>query len=262
MARRNESILDILMVLPWWVSVIVSALAYIALAIVLPSMEFQSPLFKGFQSGLPNLAPIIALVLLVPAPISAFSSWRKRKQLDTQKSIDTIRDLSWKQFEELVAEGYRRQGYQIIENNRGGADGGVDIRLKKDGALHLIQCKNWKSQKIGVGVVRELYGVMAAENAYTASVVCSGIFTQEAKNFAAGKKIDLVDGLQLKAMISQVQRVQPSNTILPRTAAPFSLSCPQCGNDLVRRRARKGKNAGNEFYGCSTFPKCRYTRNI
>jgi len=130
MARRNESILDVLVTLPWWVSVTVSALAYIALAVVLPSMEFQSPLFKGFQSGLPNLAPILALVLLVPAPISAFNAWRKRKQLDAQKSISTIRDLSWNQFEELVAEAYRRQGYTVIENHHGGADGGVDIWLK------------------------------------------------------------------------------------------------------------------------------------
>jgi len=35
--------------------------------------------------------------------------------------------------------------------------------------------------------------------------------------------------------------------------------CPKCGSLMVKRKARKGKYAGNEFYGCSTYPKCRGT---
>lgn len=239
-----------------------SAVAYFALAVLLPSIEFQNPVFKAFQGGLPRLAPVLALILLVPAPISAFNSWRKRELVDTQESVATIRDLAWREFEELVAESYRRQGYQVLENHRGGADGGVDIRLKKDSALHLIQCKQWKSRKVGVGVVRELYGVMTAENAYSASVVSSGMFTQEAKNFASGKNVDLVDGPQLEAMIRQVQAARQPVTDPKPTVGPSSSACPRCGSDLVRRRAAKGKNSGIEFWGCSTFPKCRYTRNI
>ena len=38
------------------------------------------------------------------------------------------------------------------------------------------------------------------------------------------------------------------------------ISCPKCGGELVLRTASKGANAGNRFYGCSGFPKCRYTR--
>jgi ssDNA-binding Zn-finger/Zn-ribbon topoisomerase 1 len=37
--------------------------------------------------------------------------------------------------------------------------------------------------------------------------------------------------------------------------------CPRCGNKLVLRTAKKGENAGNQFYGCSNFPKCRYIEN-
>ena len=33
--------------------------------------------------------------------------------------------------------------------------------------------------------------------------------------------------------------------------------CSQCGSDMVLRKATKGKNAGNEFWGYSIFPKCR-----
>jgi hypothetical protein len=34
-------------------------------------------------------------------------------------------------------------------------------------------------------------------------------------------------------------------------------SCSKCGAEMVLRKAIKGKNAGNEFWGCSAFPKCR-----
>lgn len=39
------------------------------------------------------------------------------------------------------------------------------------------------------------------------------------------------------------------------------LVCPWCGNKLVLRTAKKGLNVGNQFYGCSAFPKCRYIKN-
>lgn len=35
--------------------------------------------------------------------------------------------------------------------------------------------------------------------------------------------------------------------------------CPRCGADLVLRTAKKGEHSGEQFYGCSRFPKCRYT---
>jgi hypothetical protein len=38
--------------------------------------------------------------------------------------------------------------------------------------------------------------------------------------------------------------------------------CPWCSSPLVLRTASRGKNAGNKFYGCSRFPKCRYIKNI
>lgn len=39
------------------------------------------------------------------------------------------------------------------------------------------------------------------------------------------------------------------------------LICPRCNSGLVLRTAKKGSNAGNEFYGCKNYPRCKYTRN-
>ena len=38
--------------------------------------------------------------------------------------------------------------------------------------------------------------------------------------------------------------------------------CPKCGKPLILRTAKKGDKAGNQFYGCSGFPKCRYIENV
>lgn len=39
-------------------------------------------------------------------------------------------------------------------------------------------------------------------------------------------------------------------------------SCSKCAAPMVRRQAKRGANAGMEFWGCSTFPKCRHTEQI
>lgn len=258
MARRNESIIEVLVDLPWWVSVVVAGIAYVALAVVLPSVTIESVVMRNIANAFSTMAPFVGCFLLFPAPISAFNSWRKRRLLDSRKGIESIRALGWKEFEELVAEAYRRQGYTVIENRGAGADGGVDVWLQKNGQTHLVQCKQWKAQKVGVNVIREMFGLMTAESAASAIVICSGIFTQEAKTFAEGKAIDLVDGTQLEALIGQVRRV--SRDALPARQQTSATLCARCGNRLVLRTAKKGANAGGQFYGCSAFPKCRHVQ--
>ena len=41
----------------------------------------------------------------------------------------------------------------------------------------------------------------------------------------------------------------------------YDLSCPRCGNDLIIRTARRGQNAGSQFYGCTSYPRCKYTKS-
>lgn len=36
--------------------------------------------------------------------------------------------------------------------------------------------------------------------------------------------------------------------------------CPKCGSPLVLRKAKSGNNEGSQFWGCSSFPKCRFTK--
>ena len=79
MARKNESVLNLLVQCPWWVSVLVSGIAFVFLRFVLPSIEFQNMLANSFAKGLSRVAPFVSLVLLIPAPIAALISFLKKR---------------------------------------------------------------------------------------------------------------------------------------------------------------------------------------
>ena len=81
--------------------------------------------------------------------------------------------MPWRSFETLVAEAYRRQGYSVVENGGGGADGGVDIVARKDG-MSLIQCKHWTTYRVGVTEIRELFGILVSQGAKGGILVTTG----------------------------------------------------------------------------------------
>jgi four helix bundle suffix protein len=48
----------------------------------------------------------------------------------------------------------------------------------------------------------------------------------------------------------------------PPDAKPKAPNCPLCGKPMALRTARKGKQAGSQFWGCSVFPDCKGTRPL
>ena len=268
MGRSDKSLLEALALLPWWVSVVLSATVYIIMKYIIPLIAFNNIVFKVFAQASPNIAFILALFLLMPVPISAFNSWHKSRLLDSQKDIDAIRSLHWKTFEELINEAYRRQGYSVSANPGKGSDGGIDLTLRRNGETVLVQCKHWKAYKVDVKVVRELYGLVVAENASKGIVVTSGTFTQPAKDFAKDKPIELIDSKALVRLIDDVQKGVTSKSpehnqpeevdpVLSEASYP---ACPKCDSDMILRTATRGARAGTKFWGCSKFPGCRGTR--
>jgi hypothetical protein len=83
-------------------------------------------------------------------------------QAAAPNGAQAIDGMSWQDFERLIGEAFRRRGYAVAATGGGGADGGVELMLTKGGEKSLVQCKHWRAQQVGVTVVRELYGVMAA----------------------------------------------------------------------------------------------------
>ncbi|MDO8769381.1 MAG: restriction endonuclease [Burkholderiaceae bacterium] len=286
MARKRktsplEDMLDLVSLLPWWAGVAIAAIGYVVLHRMAAPVQVTAvqpgqvshfmaqTVIAGFATVGQYIVPLVGLV-------GAAMSFFRRKQrtalvtdVAQAQSSNALDGMSWREFELLVGEAFRLQGYRVTESGGGGPDGGIDLAMTKGNEKFLVQCKQWKAFKVGVGVVRELYGVMAAKGATGGFVVTSGRFTDDAKAFADGRNVQLVDGPKLFAMIKQARQSltathqKPSNRPqMAQQTAAIEPVCPQCGAEMVRRTARKGKNAGGEFWGCSKFPTCRGVRQL
>jgi restriction system protein len=278
MARHKqglfEDVIEISRKLPWWVGVVFAIAAYFWLhgvastevtAVAQPGKMAD---FAG-QTLFRSLALfgqyVLPLAFLLGAGMSAVGRYRRRAlhaQVAASPDRAALDDMSWQQFEAVVGEAFRRKGYTVAETGGGGADGGIDLALKKAGETFLVQCKQWKATKVSVSIVRELYGVMAARGASGGFVVTSGVFTDNARTFAKGRNITLMDGKALHALISGVSLpvlATPASLMYLTTGAPF---CPVCQSRMVKRKAKNGANAGKEFWGCTRYPDCRGTRPV
>lgn len=264
MGRKRGSGFETLVALPWPLGLVVGIAGFIAVrhGVVWWLSHHGGMLAQGFtrDSGA-MLAPLAWLLLAIcwMAALCSFLRARQRRRLlDTRTDLDSLAAGGWRQFERLVGEAFRRQGYAVEETGLGGADGGIDLILRKDGRRTLVQCKQWKRQQVGVSVVREMAGLLAHHQAHAVKIVCIGSYTKEAERFTQGKPIQLIGGGQLLEMIQAVQRKGTSQpalrpriepVIVPAAASTASEpTCPRCGSALVQRTNRL---TGQAFLGCS-----------
>jgi restriction system protein len=278
--------MEIVAMLPWWAGVMLAAVSYVMLHAVASQQVTATaqPAQVGAmvtQTLWKTLAGfgqyVVPLLCLIGAGLSASRRQARLKlvaDVAQSKAADALDGMSWREFEMLVAEAFRLQGYRVLETGGGGADGGVDLVLTKaapgSAEKFLVQCKQWRALKVGVNVVRELYGVMAARGATGGFVVTSGRFTDEATAFASGRNLRLIDGPKLHGFLRQAKAGVDSAS--PRTPATLDSivppgatrapACPVCSKAMVRRTAKRGANAGGDFWGCTAYPTCRGTRQI
>lgn len=168
-----------------------------------------------------------------------------------------LRSIDWFQFEQVVAMGFRRQGY-IVES-KGGAnpDGGIDLLLTDQHDQRIaVQCKHWKTWRVGVKVVRELLGAMTHERLQHGIVVSVGRFTADAELFAAKHDIRLIGETEVLRLIKGAGAEIDSE--IQRLLNDSRKFCPRCRREMVVKTARKGIYAGSQFWGCSRFPTCKF----
>ena len=262
--KRNDDLFDVLFQLllrgPLWLPFLIAAILYGS------SLTFPRVFLWRFAAFW--LSALFAFV----GVIAAIRRLTWGALLKSQSSLESIRQLSWSDFERLVGEAYRRQGYGVERRGGAGADGGVDLVLRRANDKVFVQCKRWRKRTVSVSVVRELYGAMAAEGATAGIVVTVGRYTADAAAFARGKRLTLVDGDALLALVRSAQGADGAASValeddrtvehsLMVSRAEAIPACPSCGSVMARRTARRGANAGGEFWGCSQYPKCRGTRS-
>jgi len=293
MARRKQGAadggVDLVARLPWWGGVALALLSYVILhrMAMQPTQPLQPGQMAAFMQqsvlgAVAQLAQYVVPFLCLLGALVSFLQRRKRQALlatVTQSgAASALNDMSWHEFEMLVGEAFRRQGYEVTEQGGAGPDGGVDLTLRRGSESFLVQCKQWKAFKVGVDVVRSLYGVMAARGAAGGFVITSGSFTADAQEFARGRHVRLVDGPQLMRLVQSARAsvstrkspasprpvaaaaAEPAAAASPDGSASARPNCPLCASAMVRRTAKKGAHAGRQFWGCVQFPTCRGVR--
>ena len=189
-------------------------------------------------------------------PLSKTSHPPRPGPLTTVELLAEIRAIDWFQFEKLVAAVYRKRGYAVTRRGGANADGGIDSVIEKNGQRSAIQCKQWKESKVRVNEVREFLGALTAERIPKGIFVTLCGYTDEARLFAHQNGIEVLDEAALLGLIETTDARFDSEVL--EIFRDKRKICPKCESEMVLRTAAKGAEPGRQFWGCSTFPRCRF----
>jgi len=250
----TRSAIGVVAWLPWWLGVLLAVAFFAGLHYVAsqprPEVHSMANLYQhGGTLLLRGLATIGQYVLPALCLAGAWLAWneqRKRTQLLQQvtanPAADALDDITWQEFEVLVGEVFRRLGYHVEETGGGGADGGIDLILRRNGEKFLVQCKQWKAFRVSVEVVREMFGLMTAKGADGGFVVTSGRFTKPAREFAQGRNLSLIDGPALLEWLHQTQAKEIFRQRKPQ-AVPIAQTPPAAAPVRAAQPARRAAPA-------------------
>jgi restriction system protein len=278
MGRRKGGLTDLLDLtskLPWKVSAGLAPVSFVVLHLIANTFAHAAPAANLGDMGSVVIRSsvyvfaalfqyVLPLALLAGSAVAFARRHRANALLNGARSNGTtnIGGLSWRDFERVVGEGFRRRGFEVVERGGPAPDGGIDLVLTRGKERFPVQCKQWRAQQVGVSVVRELYGVMAAEEAAGGFVVTSGTFTKDARQFAAGRNVELIDGQGLDSLLRDGRGAESDvklGTVEAHASENATPMCPRCRSPMVMRTAKKGRNVGGSFWGCAQYPKCRHT---
>lgn len=269
---RFEGLIERAGSMPWWLGVVLAIAVYFGLHNIVAS-EVRAVAQPGMtgpfasQNIFITLAAVgqylLPLVLLLGAALSAYGRYKRQtlhKRVAASPDRRALSTISWRQFEALVSEAFRRRGYSVRTTGSGMPDGAADLTLKKDGQIYLVQCKQWRAARVGVNTPREFYDVIASRSAAGGFVLTSGIFTDEARAFVRSKNIELMDGKALLTLIGGVRapvKFFRDPLSINTTGTPF---CPECQSRMVMRTAQHSPQADKSYWRCARHPDCKGMR--
>lgn len=150
--------------------------------------------------------------------------------------------------------------------------GSTDIKVIKRDRTYAAVRDIWDRHEDAVDDVDALYAKLKTLTNVDAAVKAAHIADIERKYPKAAQEKKQQDSPDLKVSrkasdesgqnIAAKEDMAKSRITNENGNAGENLICPRCGRQLVLRTAKKGANAGKQFYGCSGFPECRYIKNV
>ena len=133
--------------------------------------------------------------------------WQQRNLQVKAAKVNVLDDLlecSPTEFENMVVEFFSSMGHKASRTGAIG-DHGVDVVVQaKNGEKWIVQCKRWRGN-VGESIVRDFYGTMHHEKADKGAIITTGSFTPQAKEWAHGKPITLVEGKEFLGYLKKVK---------------------------------------------------------
>jgi restriction system protein len=130
---------------------------------------------------------------------------------DRFESPDGTRDfalLDPLEFERFITGLLHQMGFEA-QTTKASGDGGIDIEAVLErpmvGGRYLFQCKRFGADNpVGSAAVREFYGALIADRKAAKGVfITTSTFTPQAREFAEGLAIELIDGDQLRTLLNE-----------------------------------------------------------
>lgn len=147
-------------------------------------------------------AAVLCLALAFRRVRRLWQRHRRGKWAQRMTSLSHLHRMTPTEFEAFTAAAFERRGWRVeIIGREGRPDGGLDLLLTAKGRRAVVQCKRYKT-KVGAPVVREVIGTMMHHNARRAYVVALSGFTRQAREWAKGKPLKLIEGAQLLRVLA------------------------------------------------------------
>ncbi|MFH1207841.1 MAG: restriction endonuclease [Patescibacteria group bacterium] len=205
-------------------------------------------IYLFFKKSWMYLTVLVIAGFVVMFILLKYKNNQRNQFFQSQDTLESLRKLTPNQFEDYVAELFRRLGFRT-EKVGGSYDGGIDVIAEKDGIKHYIQCKRFITGQVNVHDIRDFYGALVdKETQAKGYFITTNVFTLESEKFAEGKPLELIDGDRLMRYIKE------AGVEVPESHAE---TCPRCGGMLQERHGKFG-----EFIGCGNYPKCKFTKPI
>ena len=167
--------------------------------------------------------------------------------------ITRLRTIDWFQFEKVIAAVYQNLGYAVTRRGGANPDGGIDLVLENGTERVAVQCKQWRAWKVRERTVREFLGALTHAQIPKGIIVTLCGYTDDAKRLADAHGIEIVTETGLAKLLTH------HNSEVVAALNDTQKVCPKCESTMVLRTARKRDSAGSQFWGCSSYPRCRYT---
>jgi len=297
MARRrsNKGLIDVLVKLPGWVSLLVGCIVFAGMRWILPAMWADNLYLKGIAAGLQAIAwmPLLVFGFVGLIAFASAKADKTEENIDTGKrprskrassnpssatnldnrwgaskqsfsevtktfeawSVEALRALEWKRFELLCAKYYEAVGFKS-ETIRCGADGGIDVKLFKHDPAKPLAVVQCKAWNANLVGVKEVRELLGV---MTSEKVSRGVFITTGSYSKDAVTFGGANPMQLldgPGFIRKIQELSAENqTELLKFAFEGDYTTPTCASCGIKMVKRDSKRG--VFWGCRNFPRCK-----